>query len=324
MATMVDADRSPPTGERLSPGRDPVWLCERLGIIQSEAKRARARAVYRSAQDALSLIQRCNVHMPVDWTRVDGRLFVLNKLLNQYEDGLVELERAAPQEPQANADPGPEQDPSHEIAKLTLTGLLPHASREERADLGRLMDLSPLHLSSLDPDLTALESALTVNDAAASPNAPSAEAGRIEWIMPDLVQTLLELGRQYGKTFSVSHTLDDVLIEAGAADRVRLRLLDRLSGIVRSDLPLQGVGRLDISATDRRLTVSGSGFETVFIELPERIAAAQNESSETNGTTADAAAMQTARTPSITDDTEMLLRAQLALLMGDAADRMGD
>ena len=89
MTAIIDADRSAQSNsDKLAKGRDPIWLCERLSIIQREAKRARARAIYRSAQDALGLIQRCNVHMPIDWLRVDGRLFVLNKLLNQYEAGL--------------------------------------------------------------------------------------------------------------------------------------------------------------------------------------------------------------------------------------------
>ncbi|MGB3455536.1 MAG: hypothetical protein WBG08_02960 [Litorimonas sp.] len=303
MAAIVEAERDPhdATDPTRLKGRDPVWLSERLGTIQREAKRARARAVYRSAQDALSLIQRCNVHMPIDWTRVDGRLFTLNKLLTQYEAGLEELERdtpvlLAPRVPDPADATALPFDPVHEIARTTLTCLLPHASAAERDALTRLMD------ADLAPP--AREGA----DEMEPTDAPELKTDRIEWIMPDLVQSLLETGREYGKIFSVSHALDDVVVVAGAAALVRDRLYDTLSGLVMSSLPLQGLGRIDITEAGDALRVSGSGFEPVLIALPERVKA-DVAVAEDRPRPIDAPA------PRITPDTEADLRAQLSALM---------
>lgn len=297
MAAILDADRTITTTEPLSKGRDPVWLCERLGIIQREAKRARARAIYRSAQDVLGLIQRCNRHMPIDWTRVDGRLFVLNKLIGQYEAGLLDVEAEI-----RLVDPtiltGEIKPPAQTYsgAKETLETLLPHASEQERLALSRLMDidLSPAIETETDPVSTE---AVSVD--------------RIEWIMPGLVQKFLELGREYGKIFSVSHSLDDVLIDAGAADIVQARLFEQLSDLIASNLPMQGVGRLDICASGNALMISGSGFDAFAIPFPERV----EETLETIARDIDPGPMTPPRAPMITDDTEAELRAQLAALM---------
>ncbi|GHA88201.1 hypothetical protein GCM10009069_08940 [Algimonas arctica] len=309
MTAIIDADRTHTNTGLLSKGRDPAWLCERLGIIQREAKRARARAVYRSAQDALGLIQRCNVHMPIDWTRVDGRLFVLNKLLGQYEAGLLDVETEIRLvDPTALADEVPSDALTHKCAKQTLSSLLPHASDQERAALSRLMDIdqTPVRepITDLAPDLA------TETDSLANP-AQTVSVDRIEWIMPGLVQKLLEFGRQYEKIFSVSHSLDDVLIDAGSADTVQARLFERLSDLIASNLPLQGVGRLDICASENELLISGSGFDSFAIPLSERV----EETLETLASNIDPDPVTPARRPMITDDTEGELRAQLAALM---------
>lgn len=327
MTAIVEASRdlSPSTGLKAE-GRDPVWLCEKLSIIQREAKRARARAVYRSAQDVLALIQRCNVHMPINWTRVDGRLFVLNKLLSQYEDGLSELERQSPPDlltsPTTSIEGAPSSDiavevtfdPVQEIAKQTLASLLPHARDDERAALQSLIDLTHDDVSVETDEI------LDANVASEPPKSDPAP-DRIEWIMPALVQDLLEVGRDYGKLFSVSHTLDDVLIAAGQSDQVRARLFERLSDIIKSDLPLQGVGRLDLQMGNTHLQVSGSGFDPVEIDLPESVPpsllhiAEDIEKPESDPTRRPS--------PRITDDTEADLRAQLSALMTGGLDEDG-
>jgi len=313
MAAIIEADRKTSLTGETAKGRDPVWLCERLGIIQREAKRARARAVYRSAQDALGLIQRCNAHMPIDWTRVDGRLFVLNKLLGQYEDGLLEVESEATVDVAAVAfGQTPSVDTTHASAKQTLTNLLPHATDAEHAALSRLMDVD---LSIAPNDVNAPETANQKSLPADAPTKAITSVDRIEWIMPELVQKLLELGRQYGKIFSVSHSLDDVLIKAGSADTVYTRLFEKLSDIIASNLPLQGVGRLDICASDDELLISGSGFESFAVPLSERIEDRDNATLESIASDIEAEPVTPPRAPMITDDTEGELRAQLAALM---------
>ncbi|MGJ8558665.1 MAG: hypothetical protein ACSHX3_00370 [Litorimonas sp.] len=308
MTAIIDADRTQTNTGSLSKGRDPIWLCERLGIIQREAKRARARAIYRSAQEALGLIQRCNVHMPIDWTRVDGRLFVLNKLLGQYEAGLLDVETEMGRDAPTLLDPEALSDEQTQtVAKQTLRSLLPHASEQEQVALSRLMDI----------DLTAVlhnetQPTSDIQDASDGVDVPQPlSVDRIEWIMPGLVQKLLEFGREYEKIFSVSHSLDDVLIDAGSADTVQTRLFERLSDLIASNLPLQGVGRLDICASGNELLISGSGFDAFAIPLSERI----EDSLETIAREIDVDPVTPVRPPMITEDTEGELRAQLAALM---------
>jgi len=307
MVAIIDADRTSEPKSPVSKGRDPIWLCERLTIIQREAKRARARAVYRSAQDVLGLIQRRNAHMPIDWTRVDGRLFVLNKLLGQYEEGLSDLE--------ASNDAGPDTpdtvdfDPLHELAKDTLMSLLPHASEAEQAALMRLadIDLSAVIERSLDPTLLT-EDTPEVN-LQGTPDPQDAKGVPIEWIMADLVQRLLCVGRDYGKILSVSHSLDDVHVADGTLTHVDDRLFERLSEVIAGSLPLQGVGRLDLGPSPTGLIVSGSGFPAFDIPLPERVF----ETGE---------APVAAPEPRITEDTEADLRAQLAALMDGGSQNL--
>lgn len=358
MAAIIDADRTdtvhaPLNNESLSAGRDPIWLCERLSIIQREAKRARARAIYRAAQDALGLIQRCNVHMPIDWVRVDGRLFVLNKLIGQYEAGLTDVETELGLTHDTTAETatpalavlsrpltetlgseetlGLGETLSDETARAdathTLSRLLPHASVPERAALSRLMniDLTPAPPRSRDtqsedqsegatPTHSMKDNGSVLN---AAPKAISVD--RIEWIMPGLVQKLLEYGRQYEKIFSVSHSLDDVLIDAGSADRVQTRLFERLSDLIASNLPMQGVGRLDICASGNELLISGSGFDSFAFPLTERVPDRVHDTLDTIArdleAEADAKLVTPPRPPMITADTESQLRAQLAALM---------
>jgi len=322
MTAIIDADRSGHTPDRSdkirAKGRDPVWLCERLGIIQREAKRARARAIYRSAQDALSLIQRCNAHMPIDWTRVDGRLFVLNKLLGQYEQGLLDVETKSPVDIAAVAfdQPATAIDQPGD-AQQTLQGLLPHASDDERKALTRLIALNRGEPSAFEADDTQSptpELSVSVPDdlIAETPAVPAVD--RIEWIMTDLVQALLELGREYAKIFSISHSLDHVLIKAGTAADVSTRLYTQLSDIIASNLPLQGVGRIDICAHEQTLLISGSGFDSFVFELPERV----EDTDPSLGSIAAAIELEAETPPAppmITDDVEGELRAQLSALM---------
>lgn len=316
MTAIIAADRAPNPlgGGTLRQGRDPVWLCEKLTIIQRGAKRARARAIYRSAQDVLGLIQRRNAHMPIDWTRVDGRLFVLNKLLGQYENGLNEIE---PQQTHAeehsdlgDTAPSINFDPVEAVARETLESLLPHASEEEQAALKRLMDYNPALNETAEPEPEAL------------PEAPaSAPVDSIEHILPDLVQNLLEVGREYGKILSVSHTLDDVKLREGTAKAFADSLFNRLSDLIASNLPLQGVGRLDLAPSEKGLRISGSGFETFEFSFADLDVTAEDVSDqaapdiEDKLTTEDAVEKAKAPKPRINDDTEADLREQLAALM---------
>lgn len=319
MTAIIAADRAPsPLGTRPPrQGRDPIWLCERLSIIQSGAKRARARAVYRSAQDVLGLIHRQNAHMPIDWTRVDGRLFVLNKLLGQYETGLNEI---APEAEAGAASPDDREmlaeteiyvpfDPVEAMARDTLQSLLPHASESEQAALKRLMDYQP----DLDrPNGTASTRATDT----------------LEHVLPDLVQNLLEVGREYGKILSVSHSLDDLHIAEGTAPELAQTLFQTLSELVASNLPLQGVGRLDIAPSEKGLRISGSGFETFEIALSQEDMSSASEAKNVQevddrpSVLDDISETEPAPKPRINDDTEADLRAQLAALMDGGVNQI--
>lgn len=319
MTEIIDADRSDARQsakavQRPLRGRDPVWICERLDAIQRHAKRARARAVYRSAQDVMALIERSNDHLPIDWIRVDGRLFVLNKLLSQYEDGLQEVAPTSDiSERVADARRRSSVETDAVIAKTTLTTLLPHAAPDERAALTRLMDID-LSVSDVQPsDTDAL--ALSKDNIAEPSNSPETRGDDgvepIDFMLPALMQRLLGVGQQFGKVLSLSHALDDVWITKIQRDAVETILFDRLSELITGSLPLQGVGRLDIGQAETGLAISGSGFEAFTLGLPDN-------------------ALQPAPiidpvpqpAPRITDETEVDLRAQLAALMDGAI--MGD
>ena len=307
MVAIIHAESPSRPNVPLARGRDPVWLCERLTIIQREAKRARARAVYKSAQDVLGLIQRRNAHMPIDWTRVDGQLFVLNKLLGQYEEGLSDLESLNQNRASDTGVPDLiEFDPVYELAKTTLVSLLPHASEAEKVAVMRLaeIDLSPVIEQTANPVVSApdVTKAPFAPRAGTAPDPQDPHGIPIEWIMSDLVQCLLCVGREYGKILSVSHSLDDVHVADGTLANVNERLFERLSEVIAVSLPLQGVGRLDLDPSPSGLMVSGSGFAAFDIPLPERVF----ETGE---------APTTAPTSRITDDTEADLRAHLATLM---------
>ena len=267
------------------PGRCAHFLSGHLSDIQTAAKLARARAVYRSAQDALSAIQSRGPHLPIDWARVDGRLLTLNKLLGQFEAGVVEMEDAfALRAPDAPAAGHPAA--SNDSVRDTLYGLLPHAGEAERAALLRLIRWRDREGEPAD----------RVAEVIAAPAEPSFA---LSDSMPERVQDWLGLGREYGKSVSVSYGLEDVRLSASARDALLARLDARVRDVVASSMPLQGIGHLDIGYSDGALEVSGSGF------APFRI--------EAGG--AQAPAPAPARAPMITPDVEAELRAQLGALM---------
>ena len=102
-------------------------------------------------------------------------------------------------------------------------------------------------------------------------------------------------------------TLDGVTLEAGARDAAVGALWDALAPRIAADLPLQGVGHLDIAASNAGLRVSGTGFAAFEIALED----------QTPARTALASAPQPK--PMITPDTEADLRAQLAALLDGGA-----
>ncbi len=286
-------------------GRDPHWLCERLTLIQHGAKLARARAVYRSAQEAMRLIHCHGPHMPIDWSQVDGRLITLNKLLSQYHDGLVEVESeiAFNPAPETRAKRQPERpEPSLEAcndtkayvqAKETLSALLPLTGLREREALQQLITVPTTveMFTTPDPELSLeLEQTPSVS---------------LETEMPDLVQRLLGHGRVYGKTLSVSYALEAVRVCEGSRAQILDALWNGLEPRIAADMPLQGVGHIDIVPEGSVLQVSGSGFAPFTVSLGDN-----------DGQSAHAGPIPA---PRITPDTEDDLRAQLsALLTGGA------
>ena len=267
------------------PGRDPHWLCERLTRIQTGAKRARARAVYRSAQDAMTLIHCDGPHLPIDWTQVDGRLIVLNKLLSQYEDGLVELEAAQPAaaKPRRRPDTPAGAEARYAEARETLAALTARLGPVETPALVRLME-------------------------AGAPVPVEPQGRPLQDAMPELVQRLLAHGRLYGKTLSVSYALDGVYVPEARHDALLVDLWDALHPLIAASMPLQGVGHLDIKAEGPQLRASGSGFADVVFSLAGTASPRTPRADD-----------PFAPAPRITPDTEDALRAQLSALLDGAA-----
>ena len=279
------------------PGRDPHWLAGRLCAIQQGAKRARARAVYRSAQTATNLLHRAGPHMPIDWGQVDGGLLALNKLITQYEAGLREVEDLLAGAPAparrtngVGGTPRRNARAQCEAATATLRGVLPLSRGAETQALERLLR-------------------------AAGPSAPPAPQSvptvALADALPDLVQRLLGHGREYGKMVSVSHTLDGVGLPEAARAQVVDRLWEALRPLVEASLPLQGVGHIDIAQRDpSSLHVSGSGFAPFDVPLSQGMAA---------GPVPSRPLPRPVPAPRITPDTEDALRAQLAALLDGGA-----
>ena len=271
--------------EASDPGRDPHWLCERLTRIQRGAKRARARAVYRSAQDAMGLIHCDGPHLPIDWTQVDGRLIVLNKLLTQYEAGLAELESAArPRLPDVAAN----DTARWAAARDTLAALTARLQPVDAPALARLM-------------------ALDAQDCEAAAPAPTGEP--LDDAMPELVQRLLGCGRTFGKTLSVSYAVDAVHLPADARADLVAALWDDLSPLVAANMPLQGVGHIDIAVDGAELLATGSGFAPVRVPLPAPAKPAPAKPARRHAFRP---------VPRIMDGTEAELRAQLSRLLDGA------
>ena len=331
MTAILTADRR----SDADTGRDPHWLSERLAEIQSGAKRLRALAIYRSAQEIVTLIQGRHHRLPTNWSVVDGRLCVLNKLIMQYGDGLKEIEdhyatgtetdlvdvgapdlllrpfEDAPvsqdlpdQQPDTaatvvrygrsvNADMSPTDGPDDRATMAsksdTLETLLPHASPDERQALCALMSAHETLATPLPPSNDHFD--------------PSEDRSSLSDALPDLIQTLLNEGRVYGKTLSVSYALDDIVLAEDARDALISRLHARLSDLIAGSMPLQGVGHLDLSADGNTMTISGSGFDPVTIDI------------EVNTPVTDGHDVTPSTQRMITDANEAELRARLNALM---------
>ncbi len=261
-------------------GRCAHFLSGHLSDIQTGAKLARARAVYRSAQDAQDAIQSRGPHLPIDWRRVDGRLLVLNKLLGQFEAGVAEMEDAfAARAPESNTAPLA----SNDSVRDTLFELLPHAGEAERAALLRLIRWRDRESGPQAQEAEPSEPLVALSDS-----------------MGERIQGWLSLGRDYGKSISVSYGLDDVALTEDARDDLLARLDARLTDVIMSSMPLQGIGHLDITADATALCVTGSGF------APFRVVF--DEDTDRHVPTPPRRAM-------ITPDVEAELRAQLGALM---------
>lgn len=337
MDAILMADRQ----HERSKGRDRHWLSERLADLQRGAKRLRALAIYRSTQDVLNVVQGRHAHAPVNWAIVDGRLVVLNKLIQQYTDGLSEVwaetgdmrsEEVAthPSEDLSESSDEAEAHDRHgpvltryghlqkdhptrrsitptlasntpsavertEQAAATLQSLLPHASEAEREALQSLIDYSG--------SVSSPSTGMTEEPPCDTGPSVDSEGDHVDLVsvMPDLVQTLLEEGREFGKALSVSYALEGVILCETARSSLLQRLHLRLSDLIAGPMPLQGIGHLDLTAEGNGLSISGSGFEPFTIDI---IVNAEQRSEPDDSPA-----------PRINETTEDELRAQLAALM---------
>lgn len=344
MDAILMADR----GSDCAPGRDPHWLSERLSGVQRGAKRMRARAIYRSAQDVLSVVQGRHDHVPINWPIVDGRLVVLNKLIHQYSDGLDDVwQHYAANLTEENETDSP---PINKLAAPAQAPVLKHYGADsaekhtglQDADLKCAEQTSPeaqtksVHsraqatLEALLPharndERAALQRLLEASrKPCQSEDKPLANADdRLDFVdaLPELVQQWLGEGRDYGKTLSVSYALDGVRLSADQQQSLIDRLQARLSDLIAGSMPLQGIGHLDLVAVSNRLQITGSGFDPFEIDI---VVNAAPVSDLDDNPIAVSPSEQTPPTPRITDDTEPDLRAQLAALMDGAGHDWGE
>jgi len=219
----------------------------KLAQLQSGAKRLRARAIYQSAQGVINGLNP-NIVSEDNFT---ARLSALSKIVNQYVDGLDEIEAAygnqAPA-PETRSDDTaiagpmtPNQEDLQAAAKATLTELMPLARVGEIAPLQVLMDY--------DPNATPSQIQVTQTE---SPQIP------LEYLLRDAIQDGLSMARMSGKTISISYDVKQEAISEDALTSLERRLCEGLRALILQSLPRHGVGHIDINLRGKDMVICSS------------------------------------------------------------------
>ncbi len=232
----------------------PTALIHSLASIQSEAKLAHVRGVYRAAQTVIDAI---NVASPL--ATVQGRLLSLNTLAIQYEQGLDEIApKAANGFASAQEGVASEGDIASEVictdaaitarydaAREALRPLMGLARPAERKALNAVAGFETL-AKSPSPILTS-----TPNYPSPDPIYRSPEKVDFETLMPGFTSHALHCARQCAKTVSVSYSCAGVTLSRGQAQAMQAVLAHIAETFVS--------GVLESAETRRARGESGAG-----------------------------------------------------------------
>ena len=239
-----------------------------LAEIQSGAKLNHARAIYRSAQDALQSLN--------DKDRLPLRLHALSNVVSLYETGLTEMEDSCEEisselEPQESADIIPvdfSETARQARAVEAMQSTLPFVDAAQKPAFDSLLASSQTSPNpenivpevSFDPvDLQAepLKELIEPNISAASEPAPRESKVALESFIRDIVQNGLSVARQATLTVSLSYDMGGVTLPESKADLLKIRAETWLSYLIRhlaATTSPETLCQIDISATARTMT----------------------------------------------------------------------
>lgn len=176
-----------------------------LGSIQYEAGRVKARAIGRAAKNAIEDLRTEPAKDPL------GPSFLaLHNLIRQYQSGLVELispetEQTQARQAQLSSVITEDDIKANETARRTLLPLLKYADRD--SDIASLRRIASYRTHSNDP----------LN---------------FETIMPSLTEDILRTARSSDKYVSISHSVDDILMDTDVFTAVSHAVHDLAAGLV--------------------------------------------------------------------------------------------
>lgn len=248
-----------------------------LAEIQSGAKLNHARAIYRSAQDALQSLN--------DKDRLPLRLHALSNVVSLYETGLTEMEDSCEEissdlESQESADiisVDFSETARQSRAVEAMQSTLPFVDDAQKSAVNSLLAKSQTSseeetASSEQTALEGLETDLLV-DGVELPNLKETEPTprdpkvALESFIRDIVQNGLSVARQATLTVSLSYDMGGVTLPESKADLLKIRAETWLSYLIRhlaATTSPETLCQIDISATARTMT-----FRTIASPLGE-------------------------------------------------------
>lgn len=249
-----------------------------LAEIQSGAKLNHARAIYRSAQDALQSLG--------DEHRLPLRLHALSNVVALYEAGLTEMEEgqkdvSSESEPKESADIIPvdfSETARQARAVEAMQSTLPFVDDAQKSAFDSLLavaQISPDTENIIPEDsfdavhlqVETLADPIEPNVSGASEPAPRESKVSLESFIRDIVQNGLSVARQAALTLSLSYDMGGVALPESKADQLKLRAETWLSCLIRhlaATTKPETLCQIDISATAKTMT-----FRTVADPLSE-------------------------------------------------------
>lgn len=219
-----------------------------LIALRAAAVRVHARAILRSGQRALDLIED-NSAQP----KLDGAFMSLNKLVVQYRQGLEEVENAMniPASKETHIQLSQQSlsttlsnsliESHYKVAQQTLAPLLPFLSNTDDRQAveflagmtplnsGQMIDFTPLTATlALDQNAGLTDIALPASHRSGLPKSGAGDDGMpkiaFETLMPGLTNAVLVVARQSDKTVSLGYSDNDIMLPGHLTHRAEVEM----------------------------------------------------------------------------------------------------